>query len=86
MAVCLYLEAMAGRSVELAEHNAREIRNLWSVGKTDARITWLLLYMDRRYDMDKGLRLQLLKENFDAGNQSPIFYYAAAVIWTADSM
>ena len=86
MAVCLYLEAMAGRSVELAEQNAREIRNLWSVGKTDARITWLLLYMDRRYDMDKGLRLQLLKENFDAGNQSPIFYYEAAVIWNADSM
>ena len=86
MAVCLYLEAMAGRSAELVEQNAREIRNLWTMGKSDARITWLLLYMDRRYDMNKGLRLQLLRETFDGGNKSPVFYYEAVVIWNADAL
>ena len=77
----LYLEALYHKD-EIVIRNATEtIRRYYSSGHSDWQILWFLLYTDKRYDKNKGLKLNDIREQFEAGCRSPILYYEAMIIY-----
>jgi hypothetical protein len=75
----LYLLALHNKDELSIEHAIHTIRD--SFEKTnDYRLLWILLYLDKRYDNNKSLRLFDLKKKFLEGCHSPILYYEAATV------
>lgn len=77
----LYLNALHSKD-EVAISTATEtIRRYYTSGHSDWRILWLLLYTDKRYEKNKSLKLNDIKEQFEAGCHSPILYYEALEVY-----
>jgi hypothetical protein len=77
----LYLEALYCKDEEIIRKATDTIRRYYSSGHSDWRILWLLLYIDRRYEKNKLLKLNDIREQFEAGCRSPILYYEALMIY-----
>ncbi len=77
----LYLEALHHKDEDIIHSATDTIRRYYSSGHSDWRILWLLLYTDKRYEKNKLLKLNDIREQFEAGCRSPILYYEALMIY-----
>ena len=82
--VYLYLKALHEREEESTRKAADSIREFYEHGYYHWQMLWFLLYIDRRYEDNRGLKLMDMKEQFTAGNRSPVLYYEAACIYNAE--
>lgn len=80
----LYLEALHHKDDMTIKHVTDTIRRYYQSGHYDWRILWFLLYTDRRYDKNKSLKLEDIREQFDAGCRSPIMYYEAVLVYNEE--
>ncbi len=80
----LYLEALYHKDEEIIRNATEKIRHYYSSGHSDWQILWLLLYTDRRYEKNKGQKLNDIREQFEAGCRSPILYYEALLIYNEE--
>ncbi|SHO51934.1 DUF5717 family protein [Anaerocolumna xylanovorans] len=76
-----YLLALIDKSEEIAAAALKEIRDIYHMNSYDYRIVWFLLYIDRKFDSNKGQALELLKEQFYHGCRSPYLYFEALLIY-----
>ncbi|NLP35746.1 MAG: hypothetical protein GX359_11265 [Clostridiales bacterium] len=76
-----YLKALYKRDEETIDRAVEKIRAFYEKGHFYWQLLWFLLYIDRRYEGNKGLKLMDIKEQFEAGCTSPILYYEAALIY-----
>ncbi|MDF2589231.1 MAG: hypothetical protein K0S41_3072 [Anaerocolumna sp.] len=79
----LYLLALHNKndiSIEIAVQSIRDLFEKYN----DYRLLWILLYLDKRYEKNKSLRLFDIKKKFLEGCHSPILYYEAATIYNED--
>ncbi len=83
-AASLYLHAMIDRDMESVENAAITIRQYYEMDKTDHRLLWFLLYLDKRYDRNPALRFRDIKTAFEYGANSPALYYEACVALNQD--
>lgn len=77
----LYLKALYEREEESIRKAAGSIREYYEHGYYHGQLLWFLLYLDRRYEDNKGLKLMDMKEQFAVGSRSPALYYEAACIY-----
>lgn len=83
-AASLYLHAMIDRDIESVENAAITIRQYYEMDKTDQRLLWFLLYLDKRYDRNPALRFKDIKTAFEYGACSPALFYEACVSLNQD--
>ncbi|HHV12076.1 MAG TPA: hypothetical protein GXX75_17520 [Clostridiales bacterium] len=81
----LYLEALYKREDALTQVAARTIRSFYEGSRSDWRLLWLLLYLDKKYEKNRGDKLQDIREQFKLGCRSPILYYEAVCIVNEDA-
>jgi len=80
----LYLEALNCKDETIITNAAETIRKFYNSGSYDWRILWFLLYTDKRYERNRGIKLADIKEQFDRGCHSPIMYYEAVCIFNEE--
>jgi hypothetical protein len=80
----LYLKALQLKNEEVIASSTDIIRKYYENGHCDWRILWFLLYTDKRYEKNRGLKLADIKEQFDMGCRSPILYYEAVSIFNEE--
>lgn len=78
-----YLEALFKKDKETIEAAVDTIREFYEK-ESDWRILWFLLYLDKRYDSNKILKLKDIKKACELGCKSPILYYEACNILRSD--
>lgn len=76
-----YLLALVDKREETAQTAIKEIRNIYHMNSYDYRILWFLLYIDKKFDSNKGQALELLREQFYHGCRSPYLYFEALIIY-----
>ncbi|MGB8453012.1 MAG: DUF5717 family protein [Anaerocolumna sp.] len=50
----------------------------------DWKLLWFILYIDKKYDNNKAIKLGEIKEQYKAGCRSPILYFEAALIFNEE--
>mgnify|MGYP001264987024 FL=1 len=73
----LYLNALYRKTADAIDEATRTIRSYYLKGYNDWRMLWLLLYIDKRYENNRALVLEEIKEQYMDGCRSPIMYYEA---------
>lgn len=73
----LYLNALYKKTADSIDEAAGTIRSYYLKGYNDWRMLWLLLYIDKRYERNRALVLEEIKEQYMDGCRSPIMYYEA---------
>ncbi len=81
----LYLEALYKREEETTLMAARTICSFYERSRSDWRLLWLLLQLDKKYEKNRSEKLQDIKEQFELGCRSPILYYEAVCIVNEDA-
>ncbi|MDF2539419.1 MAG: hypothetical protein K0S76_2440 [Herbinix sp.] len=80
----IYLNALYRKDEETIKAATETIRHFYENGYFDWRILWFLLYTDTRYEKNKGIKLQDIKEQFYYGCHSPMLYYEAVCIYNEE--
>lgn len=75
--VYLYLNALFCKTTPAVEEAAKTIRSYYMKGYNDWQMLWLLLYTDKRYEKNRVLILEEIKEQYMDGCRSPVMYYEA---------
>jgi hypothetical protein len=81
----LYLDALYKKQEAAIDTAARTIRSYYERNRSDWRLLWLLLYLDRKYEKNKSAKLQDMKEQFELGARTPILYYEAIGVLNEDA-
>lgn len=77
---CLYLSALAGKDENTIGEALKKIRTYYMESDYNWKLLWFLLYIDKKYDNNKGQKLSEIKEAFYKGCYSPIMYFEAMTI------
>ena len=80
----LYLEALLYKEEAYIETARIHIRDLYETSCDNWRLLWFLLYIDKRYDNNKGLKLEDIKKEYKKGCHSPALYFEAVTIFNED--
>lgn len=80
----LYLKALFNKDEISILESLYIIRGYYESGSHNWRTLWFLLYMDHKYDINKGLKLEEIKEQYGKGCRSPIMYFEAASIYNEE--
>lgn len=80
----LYLEALHQKDEEYVKNVCAEIWEIYEKEAGDWEILWFLLYLDKRYDENRELKLSDIRTQFEAGCHSPVLYFEAASVYNAD--
>ncbi len=81
----LYLNALYKKQENDIDMAARIIRSYYEHNRSDWRLLWLLLHLDRKYEKNRSAKLQEMKEQFELGCRSPILYYEAVGVLNEDA-
>lgn len=76
-----YLDALYRKDEDTIRNVTDTIRRYYTGGHYDWRLLWFLLYTDKRYERNKNLKLNDIREQFEAGCRSPILYFEAVLIY-----
>jgi hypothetical protein len=79
----LYLNALYSKDKQTIEAAVETIREFYSK-ESNFRILWFLLYLDKRYEHNKQLKLKDMKKHFEEKCTSPILYYEACAAYNND--
>lgn len=80
----LYLLALLHKdetSIADALHTMKEV---YETNRNEWKILWCLLYIDKKYDVNKALKLEAIREQYKSGCRSPILYFEAAVVFNEE--
>ena len=77
----LYLNTLYRKEEETIQNATDIIRRYYTSGHFDWRLLWFLLYTDKRYERNKNLKLNDIREQFDSGCHSPILYLEAVLVY-----
>ena len=80
----LYLLALYKKNKEVIAHATDEISRCYNRSNYDWRLLWFLLYIDKRYDSRKILKLDSIRELFFAGSRTPVLYYEAVLVYNEE--
>ena len=80
----LYLKALLNKDEAAITEALNTIRGRYESGSRDWQLLWFLLYVDKKYDINKALKLEDIKEQYKNGCRSPILYFEAAVIFNEE--
>lgn len=80
----LYLQALLQKDEESIQNALVIIREYYEREYFDWRLLWLLLYIDKKYDKNKALKLEDIKKQYLEGCRSPILYYEARGIFNEE--
>lgn len=81
----LYLNALYNKEDSTILEVVKEIWEIYNNENDDIEILWFLLYLDKKFDLNKQSKLQELKKQFSRGCRSPILYYEAFSVFKEDS-
>lgn len=79
-----YLEAMRQKSAEGVRYYAEQISMLAGRFQESSLLLWFHIYTDKRKENSRIEHLALLKEHFENGQNSPLLYYEALILWNED--
>lgn len=80
----LYLQALLRKEEESIEEALHIIRDYYESSNHEWGLLWFLLYIDKKYDINKALKLEDIKEQFAQGCRSPILYFEAGVVFNEE--
>lgn len=80
----LYLLALYKKDDNTIQYVTDTIGRYYSSGNYDWRILWFLLFTDKRYDRNRNYKLDDIKDQYDAGCNSPILYYEAIFVFNEE--
>lgn len=80
----LYLEALLYKEDTYIETALVHIRDLYETRYDNWKLLWFLLYIDKRYENNKVLKLEDIRKEYRKGCHSPILYFEAATIFNED--
>lgn len=80
----LYLLALLRKEEAAITEALHTIRGYYESSNPDWRLLWFLLYIDKKYDINKALKLEDIKTQYGNGCRSPILYFEAAVIYNEE--
>ncbi len=80
----LYLQALLYKEDTYIETARIQIRDLYETSCDNWKLLWFLLYVDKRYDNNKGLKLEDIKKEYKKGCHSPVLYFEAVTIFNED--
>ncbi len=80
----LYLEALLYKGDAYIETALVHTRDLYETRYDDWRLLWFLLYIDKRYENNKVLKLEDIKKAYVKGCHSPIMYFEAVAIFNEE--
>lgn len=80
----LYLLALYKKDDDTIQYVTNTISRYYSSGNYDWRILWFLLFTDKRYDRNRNYKLADIKEQYEAGCNSPILYYEAICVFNEE--
>lgn len=76
----LYVYTLFTRDSLFAKDAAAQVKELYEKNQKDARMLWVILYLDEECAANKSLRLARIKEQSLTGSSSPFLYYEACMI------
>lgn len=79
-----YLLALLNKEGDTIEKALEFIRFYYEREEFHYMLLWILLHIDKRYDKDKNLKLQDIREQFENGCKSPILYFEAATLYNEE--
>ena len=82
----LYVRTLYTKDMAVTYDALRQIKGFYEKSDNDARIMWILLYLDEECSANKSLRLARLKEQFVRGCKSPFFYFEACAVFNEQPM
>lgn len=79
-----YLDAMGQKSAEGVRYYAEQIGMLAQRFQESSLLLWFHIYTDKRKENSRIEHLAQLKEHFENGQNSPLLYYEALILWNED--
>jgi len=76
---CLYVQTLLNRDSTFAKEAAAQVKELYEQNQKDARLLWVILYLDEECALNKSLRLTRIKEQALTGSNSSFLYYEACI-------
>jgi len=76
----LYLLALLRKDESSIQEALMTIRGHYDREYFNWKLLWLLLYIDKKYDKNKSLKLEDIKKQYIEGCRSPILYFEAVTI------
>lgn len=73
----LYLNALYSKDIHVIEDALECITQLYEREYHGFELLWFLFYLDKKYENNQAQKLNLIKEQTEAGCHSPILYYEA---------
>jgi hypothetical protein len=80
----LYLLALLHKDETSITQALQTIRGIYESNRGEWKLLWFLLYIDKKYDINKALKLEDIREQYRSGCRSPILYFEAAVIFNEE--
>ncbi len=80
----LYLLALLQKDEESINKALLTISGYYDREYFDWRLLWFLLYIDKKYDNNKILKLENIKKQYQEGCRSPILYFEAVSIFNEE--
>ncbi|QHQ59549.1 hypothetical protein Ana3638_01010 [Anaerocolumna sedimenticola] len=80
----LYLLALLRKDETSIQNALQKIRGFYDGSYNDWKLFWFLLYTDKKYDINKVIKLAEIKELYKNGCRSPILYFEAAYIFNEE--
>ncbi len=77
----LYVKSIEKRDYLYTEEISNEIKSYYYKGYDSYKILWIMLYLDKDFEGNEGLKLIKIKEQFKLGCSSPLMYYEALNIY-----
>ncbi len=80
----LYLNALYTKKPEDITKAIETIEEYYHKETKDWKLLWYLLYLDKKYDEDHMFKLHVLREQFEAGVNSPVLYFEACLCFNQE--
>ena len=80
----LYLKTLVSDDDIIIRISVNTILNFYEGESKAWQILWILLYINKKYDSNLGLKVRDIKEQFDLGCTSPIMYYEACGVYNKE--
>lgn len=76
----LYVKSLYVREEGFTKDALRQVKGYYEKGNKAWQILWVILYLEKEYYQNKGLKLDKIREQYYLGCNSPFLYYEACEI------
>ena len=80
----LYLSTLRGKDEQYVNKIAEEVESSYEKDPDNWRLGWLMLYLSPEYSMSYVKKWTFIKEQFERGCNSPVFYIEALLLISAE--